>query len=126
MQIVYDAAAHTFFCLGRVDAQTFLEALWEQWDTDYCAPELLSRHIRHGYVTYNVNGFWEETADGVEATILSGEVINLGPAVCPRCGHLMALESRDYVGRMVSESWSCPSCGESMSHRGRAKRPKRR
>jgi predicted RNA-binding Zn-ribbon protein involved in translation (DUF1610 family) len=126
MNIVYDAAAHIFFCLGKVEPNVFLEALWEQWDSDFCSPELLSRHIRYSTVSYNPRGYWQEDDTGTVATIISGDVLNLGPAVCPQCGHLMILDSRLTFGQMVKEEWECPLCEYRMSHKGRlSKRGKR-
>jgi hypothetical protein len=126
LQVAYDTVAHQFVAKGHHSPIDFMIALLEQWDSDYFSPDFHS-HIRYSYMT-EYSGVLEECndwADNAEPyTIISGDVVNLGPAVCPKCDSLMALVDRVQHFSTISESWRCQRCGHKMSHSGRTGRRK--
>ena len=117
IDIEYDVVTHTFFCDDHVSDTDFIEALWEQWETDYCSPQF-DPHIRHTYARYvrGNPGYWKETkyqnrGRGTKPiTAIDGGIINLGPNKCPTCDSLMMMSDRTIDSNTEHESWNCGNC----------------
>jgi hypothetical protein len=122
LDISYDTVGRYFFCEGHVLEQDFLEALWEQWDTDFSSLNIGKSGVYQSYARWSRGnpGYWRESQSGRGSkpiTVVKGSVVGLGPESCSACGSLMALKSATVDMETESEFWLCPSCRSEMDIR---------
>jgi len=116
IEVSYDFVGHYFMCDGHVDEQEFLEALWEQWDTDYCRANVGKTGVYHSFARFvrGNPGYWKEAQNSGSGskpvTIILGSVVGLGPMHCMTCDMLMSLDTKTIDSEYEEEHWSCPNC----------------
>lgn len=119
-EVTYDIISHIFMCNGHVDRDLFLEALWNQWDTDWCKPDTGVSYLRHSYARFIPGkvGYWAVCNPGPGAkpvTCIDGEVINMGPQKCYFCHKLMQRDYRSWFDDSeIAEAWTCKGCGSQL------------